>query len=223
MTDKILKIKKSTLVDIADQVRAKTGSTDKIKVSDLDDAVANISGGGAIDPMKLSSYNNPNLGFYYGQTFTIDDPITIDMSKLISALMTLEMSELTLFNDDDGFEIKVPLYKGNDGFTSTNMMIYIYNKPSDGTYGIQIKSGNQYVSFEDTCWEELTADDVVTFTLRDVYNNLININNSYFENVPDYSRWPVLYGYVNVNAPSILINLNDPDVIDVYGCIKIGK
>jgi hypothetical protein len=49
MNDKILKIKKSTLVDIADQVRAKTGSTDKIKVKDLDEAVANLQGGGNIE------------------------------------------------------------------------------------------------------------------------------------------------------------------------------
>lgn len=49
MADKILKIKKSTLVDIADQVRAKTGSTDKIKVKDLDEAVANLQGGGVVE------------------------------------------------------------------------------------------------------------------------------------------------------------------------------
>lgn len=49
MNDKILKIKKSTLVDIADQVRAKTGSTDKIKVKDLDEAVSAIAGGGCVE------------------------------------------------------------------------------------------------------------------------------------------------------------------------------
>lgn len=50
MNDKILTIKKSTLVDIANEVRAKTGSTDLIKVADLDDAVANIQGGGSDIP-----------------------------------------------------------------------------------------------------------------------------------------------------------------------------
>jgi hypothetical protein len=45
MNDKILKIKKSTLVDIANEVRTKTGSTDLIKIADLDDAIKNISGG----------------------------------------------------------------------------------------------------------------------------------------------------------------------------------
>lgn len=49
MNDKILTIKKSTLVDIANQVRAKTGSTDLIKVADLDDAVKELSGGGIVE------------------------------------------------------------------------------------------------------------------------------------------------------------------------------
>lgn len=44
--DKLYTIKKSTLVDIANAVREKTGSSDTIKVENLDDAVAGISGGG---------------------------------------------------------------------------------------------------------------------------------------------------------------------------------
>ena len=40
-------IDSSTLTSIADAVRAKTGSTDPIKVSDIPTAISNISGGGS--------------------------------------------------------------------------------------------------------------------------------------------------------------------------------
>jgi hypothetical protein len=46
MNDKKLILKKQTLVNIADAVRAKTGSTDLIRIEDLDDAIKNISGSG---------------------------------------------------------------------------------------------------------------------------------------------------------------------------------
>jgi hypothetical protein len=49
MNDKVLIIKKSTLVDIANEVRAKIGSTDLIAIKDLDDAIAAISSGGGVD------------------------------------------------------------------------------------------------------------------------------------------------------------------------------
>lgn len=55
MNDKILTIKKSTLVDIANEVRAKTGSTDLIKVADLDDAVKELSGGGVENATAVCS------------------------------------------------------------------------------------------------------------------------------------------------------------------------
>lgn len=61
--DKLYMIKKSTLVDIANAVRNKTGSTDLIKVSDLDDAVANMSlssGGSLIDVEQLPIPSNPS-------------------------------------------------------------------------------------------------------------------------------------------------------------------
>jgi hypothetical protein len=49
MNDKKLILKKQTLVNIADAVRAKTGSTDLIRIEDLDDAVTAISDGGGVD------------------------------------------------------------------------------------------------------------------------------------------------------------------------------
>lgn len=87
MNDKILTIKKSTLVDIADQVRAKTGSTDLIKVADLDDAVANMSAGsGASFPAveyEATLYNNLPADYYtvnysldFGKTWETLDGIT---------------------------------------------------------------------------------------------------------------------------------------------------
>ena len=51
-----LNVKKSTLVDIANKIREKTGSTDLIKVKDLDDAIANIGGSSAGETGHLVRY-----------------------------------------------------------------------------------------------------------------------------------------------------------------------
>jgi hypothetical protein len=59
MNDQNLILKKQALIDIADAIRAKTGSSDKIQVADLDDAIKNISGGnggGIIDVEELPGH-----------------------------------------------------------------------------------------------------------------------------------------------------------------------
>lgn len=73
MNDKILTIKKSTLVDIANQVRAKTGLTDLIKVADLDDAVAELSGGGVVDIDVLPKPTNVIKEVIPASTYTVDE------------------------------------------------------------------------------------------------------------------------------------------------------
>lgn len=62
MNNKNLILKKQTLVNIADAIRAKTGSAELIAIEDLDDAVANLhigeggNGGGIIDVEELPGY-----------------------------------------------------------------------------------------------------------------------------------------------------------------------
>ena len=53
--EKEYQIKRSTLVDIANAIREKTGKTDRIKVSDLDDAVKELSAGGSGGDSAASS------------------------------------------------------------------------------------------------------------------------------------------------------------------------
>lgn len=60
------KIKRSTLVDIANAIREKTGKTDLIKVSDLDDAIKELSAGGGVGSSKIidapASSGEPPVG-----------------------------------------------------------------------------------------------------------------------------------------------------------------
>ena len=66
------RIKRSTLVDIANAIREKTGKTDLIKVSDLDDAVKELSGSGPVvldldvdaDPSTLDTNINTIIRVY---------------------------------------------------------------------------------------------------------------------------------------------------------------
>ena len=73
MNDKILTIKKSTLEDIADQVRAKTGSTAKIKVKDLDEAVAELSGGGVVEVDVLPAATVVEKGVLPASTYDVNE------------------------------------------------------------------------------------------------------------------------------------------------------
>lgn len=70
-------IDSSTLTSIADAVRAKTGSTDPIKVSDIPTAISNISGvGGGITVSGDCSYfftGNSNFINNYGNKITTEN------------------------------------------------------------------------------------------------------------------------------------------------------
>jgi hypothetical protein len=90
MQDKILTIKKSTLVDIANQIREKNGSTDLIKVADLDDAVKELSGGADYPVAEYSVHIQNTLAsgtIYYsldlGKTWlTLDAESEVDVTTM---------------------------------------------------------------------------------------------------------------------------------------------
>jgi hypothetical protein len=60
MSNKILTLRQKTIVDIADAIRNKTGSSELIKIEDLDDAIAAIDvaegAGGIIDVEELHGH-----------------------------------------------------------------------------------------------------------------------------------------------------------------------
>jgi hypothetical protein len=60
MSNKILTLRQKTIVDIADAIRNKTGSSELIKIEDLDDAIAAIDvvegTGGIIDVEELPGH-----------------------------------------------------------------------------------------------------------------------------------------------------------------------
>lgn len=220
MADKILKIKKSTLVDIADQVRAKTGSTDKIKVSDLDDAVANISAGSSHDPMELSTYNNPEFGFYYGQVVGFNDPITFDIPFIIEKMNELGINTFQFFGDI--VSIHFPNFKD---WGATYLMPYCIDfsySESDNKWILHIYSSDSYRNVN----KEYEISDLTqpfTFTFNDVVAELL-------ENSSDDVIWPLNFGFISPNnfsawsseVPDDMENLNNPDNA-IYKGITIGK
>lgn len=134
MNDKILTIKKSTLVDIANEVRAKTGSTDKIKVKDLDDAVKELSGGGGgivevdVLPEPYLYTPVPNAGYvekaYFNTSLSIDQVVA-------------ELEKLT-YDDNDSS----PLLVNDD--------VVIIAVLDNGLYGIfDVKTNTFYFASED--------------------------------------------------------------------------
>lgn len=94
------RIKRSTLVDIANAIREKTGKTDLIKVSDLDDAVKELSGSG---PVVLDVDVNT-------------DPSTLDANPntIIRMYEEVETSEIA-----NSFTAPVPM--GNEGHTVSDV------------------------------------------------------------------------------------------------------
>lgn len=231
MSDKILTIKRSTLVDIANEVRAKTGSSDLIKVSDLDDAVADLSGG--IDPMSLGNANNPEFGFYYGQVFSMDDPITIDAKILIEEMQKLDTSEF-YFNSDI-FNIMIPVYNPNSNYISVKQLYAtVYVNQETEEISIEIGNTDDYSILNKTYTIPYTGK--LTITLRQLYKDAYTQNDEPMsaESVDALiSTFPLRYGYVCAGYNSYSCesgqsnwwstgDFNNPENA-IYKCLKIGK
>lgn len=155
MSDKILTIKKSTLEDIADQVRAKTGSTELIKVADLDDAVKELSGGGGgvveVDVLPEptvvvpgSKAPVPNSGYVdkvYLNTSLSDEEVIAELEKLV---WSDDRNSIALLDADYVDEsimylrrVSIDAYKDDDGdggFTY-NLACQIMSTNSDENLG----------------------------------------------------------------------------------------
>jgi hypothetical protein len=138
MSNKILTIKKSTLVDIADQIRAKTGSADLIAIEDLDDAVANLQGGGGgvvevdVLPEPYLYTPVPNAGYvekaYFNTSLSIDQVVA-------------ELEKLTYYDDGSS-----PLLVNDD--------VVIIAVLDNGVYGIFDANTNTfYFASEDPSGE----------------------------------------------------------------------
>lgn len=135
------KIKRSTLVDIANAIREKTGSTDKIKVSDLDDAVKAITAGGSDEPKQWSDLdgsifhvvpdlqNLEGLGSYE----SIEDPLITSDGKHVYIRtnrsyksyiyhLDVESGEVTLISNSEGMS------QSSCGgfFEDSNGVVWIY-------------------------------------------------------------------------------------------------
>lgn len=123
MEDKTLVIKLSTLKDIANQVRAKTGTTELIKVPELDDSIAGITGGGEL------------FNIYYGLT------PPEDTSKLWVKLESAP-SKVEVCNNVSGGNEKIDLLEqvlprpmGDMGCAEVDGKIYIISgSNNDGEY-----------------------------------------------------------------------------------------
>jgi hypothetical protein len=70
------------------------------------------------DVMKYSKYNNPEFGFYYGQIFMLDDPITIDIKPILEYMNANDASDFRLlhtinYSDEaNPFSIDIPIDTG---------------------------------------------------------------------------------------------------------------
>lgn len=154
MNDKILKIKKSTLADIANKVRAKTGSTDLIAIEDLDDAVAAISSGGS----SYEEWNGAYEEIVSGHVLTLicdDSVINSDyFYSLDSGVTWLPFTSSNMVLSD----INKIRFK-----TTTTTSNYIAIGTTNGEHDIQFSgpyaSHIDHEITEDTTWYVFTAVD----------------------------------------------------------------
>lgn len=204
MNDKILKIKKSTLVDIADQVRAKTGSTDKIKVKNLDDAVANLQGGGGSDEIYIPLYyesiaSNAALDLS-NSTFNNPDQIPIYEQSINALDEEAPPSSITPSSDDISLEM---MSNGHfeSGSNIGSLYVNIMNASEVEVTGT-IKM--YYVKMKDLVGKQVPYIGNVLITKRDESLNNFGMwllfNGASLERVGDYIS---VYGssYSAVTSP----------------------
>lgn len=198
---------------------------------------------GAVDVLALSPLNNPNLGFYYGQTFALTDPITINIPGILVVMKQLGIPEFAFFDNSVHVAIRVP-------FPYDENHISLYEGPNV-TFGVQydsdtnectvsIGTDNQY--FPVKKYNQVDISKPFTFTMQD-YIDVFEMN-------VDTSLWAVQYGtlvatdaYGNYDTNSIPnVNYKPTDESDsehglvdkmdlkknvtislVYSYIKIGK
>lgn len=176
MNDKVLKIKKSTLVDIANEVRAKTGSTDLIKIADLDDAIKNISGsgsGGGIENATAVCSND-----YHLTTNTLNN---VEIRK-VSCMKphTLEFNVSAAENEVNR--------TNNNGFTTT-MFIYDDYTPTlsyEKVEGLSIADDRGKFYFMS---EINNAEIVIDYTTNDGNPDQIVVNLPFYRVEYDNYGW----------------------------------
>jgi hypothetical protein len=157
MNDQNLILKKQTLIDIADAIRAKTGSSDKIKVKDLDEAVSAIAGSG--DGGGEMDVYVPLEFYVVGNNITVDTSnVKLHLGDLpiyeqISNYDTGEVSEMALSNDtiDDTCLVLDGSWENYGVF---NAFFYVGKGLEDGTWK------NYYIRLNDFLNDDLIGENV---------------------------------------------------------------
>lgn len=191
---------------------------------------------GKVDPMSLGTANNPEFGFYYGQVFSMDDPITINIPILVEGMQSMDMTELSFGNNV--FNLYAPIHDTYGNYIYWNALwISCVIDQENNEMNIRIGNTDGYCELDYTYTVKLTEN--FTFTLRQLYKDVYTTIDSIYINKmsPEQvdamlSNFPLKFGTVYPGYGNLKVSpipddwesgdLNNPENA-IYKCLKIGK
>ena len=173
-----------------------------------------------LSPTYFGAYNNPNFGFYVGQTFSFDDTISFDISIVLSEMAKNGMSTFNAIDGLSPFAIHIPTINSySSGVIAVDYLVVEFYPSNQETIDVHISTSNYYSGVEKTY--NVGVNDMFTFTLRQLYQECYSNDTSKLDTILNGS--PMKYGYI---APQEDIlssyDLNSPENA-FYKFLKIGK
>ena len=172
-----------------------------------------------LSPTYFGAYNNPDFGFYVGQTFGFDDTISFDVSTVLSKMTENGMSDFAAINTLSPFIIYIPTVNSYiSGVIAVDKLLVDFHN-LQGVTSISIHTDNPYSDISKTY--QVGVNDIFTFTLRQLYQECYSNNTSKLDTILKGS--PMQYGYI---APQEGVlssyDLNSSENA-FYKFLKIGK
>lgn len=189
--------------------------------------------GEKLSPMELGTANNPEFGFYYGQIFSLDDPITFDIPVLAEEMNKLSLTEFSLFNGNV-LRINIPVHDTYGGYVELSELRVDCSMYQEGEMSVRLHNTDGYRELDYKYIVGLTES--LTFTIRQLYKNAYaELRQPMDAETVDrlLERFPLKFGmvepsYSNTNVNSGLDNwwtqgdLNNPENA-IFKFLKIGK
>jgi hypothetical protein len=119
--------------------------------------------------MELGTANNPEFGFYYGQIFSLDDPITFDIPVLVEEMNKLSLTEFNFFNGNV-LRINIPVHDTYGGYVElSELYVDCAMNQESGEMSVRLHNTDGYCELDYTYTVGLTEN--LTFTIRQLYKN----------------------------------------------------